>query len=115
MQVRDALNHLVPGVIFGGAGVALTRYVASSFLQWKRTGSMRTSVRVSWSPLAEWGLLAWLLNSSSGERGEPEKTRELRRARAVFSFLAVCAVLAALLLITGYHYLRFGRGFETEF
>ncbi|RNM13613.1 hypothetical protein EFL26_11450 [Nocardioides pocheonensis] len=109
--MRDALNRLIPGVIFGGAGVALIWYVASSCLQWKRTGSMRVSVSLSWSPLGEWAPLARLFRSALSQRDEPAKSRELRSASAVISFLGVCVVVATVLLIVGYHYLRFGHGF----
>ncbi|MBW8750334.1 MAG: hypothetical protein JF565_02780 [Propionibacteriales bacterium] len=112
--MREAFNRLVPGAIFGGAGVALLWYVARSFVQWKRTGSLRVSVSLGWSPLGDWAPLAWLFRASFSERDEPAKTRELRRSSAVFSFLAACVVLAVILLIAGYHYLRFGQGFETE-
>lgn len=105
---------LIPGVILGGAGVALIWYVARSFSQWKRTGSLRVSVNLGWSPLGDWAPLAWLFRSSFSEREEPPKTRELRRGWVVSLFLVACVVLAVVLLMAGYHYVRFGQGFETE-
>lgn len=108
--MRDAVSHVVPGLIFGGLGVALLWYVLRSFLRFKRTGSIRVSVSLGWSPLGDWAPIAWLFRSSFSDRDESAKSREVRGAWAVYPFLVVCVLLALALLVAGYDYLRFGHG-----
>lgn len=109
--MRDAVNHVVPGLLFGGLGVALLWYVPRSFLRFKRTGSIRVSVRPAWTPFGGWQPLVSGLRSAFQDRKEEVHTSDLRRARSVYPYLGACMLLAILLLVTGYHYLRFGHGF----
>jgi hypothetical protein len=109
--MRDAVSHVVPALIFGGLGVALLWYVPRAFVQFKRTGSIRVSIRPGWTPLGEWQPLGSVLKAAVQDRKEDVKTSELRRAWEVYPFLGACVLLAVALLAGGYHYLRFGRGF----
>ena len=104
------MNHVAPGLIFGGLGVALLWYVPRAFLQFKRTGSIRVSIRPAWTPFGEWEPLVSVLKAGAQDRKEEVKTSELRRAWTVYPFLGACVLLAVALLVGGYDYLRFGHG-----
>jgi hypothetical protein len=109
--MRDAISHVVPALIFGGLGIALLLYVPRSFLQFKRTGSIRVSIRPAWAPFGEWQPLGSVLKAAGQDRKEEVRSSELRRPWAVYPFLGACVLLALALLAGGYHYLRFGQGF----
>jgi hypothetical protein len=108
--MRLTLSHVVPALIFGGLGVALLWYVPRSFQRFKRTGSIRVSIRPGWSPFSEWEPLVSVLRSGVQDREDEVKTPELRRASAVYPFLGMCGLVAVVLLVAGYDYLRFGHG-----
>jgi hypothetical protein len=107
----DAVSHVVPALIFGGLGVALLWYVPRTFLRFRRTGSIRVSIRPAWTPFGEWEPLVSGFRSAIHDRKEEVKTSELRRAWAVYPFLGACVLLALALLAGGFHYLLFGQGF----
>lgn len=107
----NAVSHVVPALIFGGLGVALLWYVGRSFLRFRRSGSIRVSIRPAWTPFGGWEPLVSGLRSAVQDREEEARTSELRAPWAVYPFLGGCVMFAAVLLAAGYHYLRFGQGF----
>lgn len=106
-----AVSHVVPALIFGCLGTALLGYVARSFLRFRRSGSIRASIRPGWTPFGEWEPLASGLRAAVQNRKEEVEAAELRRPWAVYPFLGGCVLIALALLAAGYHYLRFGQGF----
>jgi len=104
------VEHVVPGLIFGCLGVALSWYVSRSFLHFKRTGSIRLSVRPGWAPLGGWQPLMSLFKVAFTARNEEAWRTELRAVWAVYIFLVMCGLLAVGLLVGGYSYLRYGHG-----
>ena len=108
--MSHAVSHVVPAVIFGGLGVALLWYVPRSFLRYRRTGSIRVSIRSGWSPFGEWESLVCGLWCAARDPDEKLESTERRRAWAVYPFLGLCGLLACLLFVAGYDYLRFGHG-----
>lgn len=108
--MRNAVSHVVPALVFGGLGVALLWYAARSFARFKRTGSVRVRIRPAWTPFDGWQPLVSGLRSALEERQEEVEASDLRRPWTVYPFLGACVLLAAALLVAGYHYLRFGHG-----
>jgi len=108
----DAVRHVVPGLILSSLGVALLWYVPRSFVRFRRTGFTKvSSIRLGWTPFGDWDPLVSGLRSAVQGRKEEVKTSELRRPWVVYLFLGASVVLAAALLMSGYHYLGFGQGF----
>lgn len=106
-----AVSHVVPALILGGLGVALLWYVSRSFLRFRRTGSIRVSIRPAWTPFGGWEPLVSVVRSATQDRKEEVHASELRRAWAVYPFLGACVLVAVALLAGGFHYLLFGHGF----
>jgi hypothetical protein len=107
----DVVSHVLPALIFGGLGVVLLWQVGRSFLRFRRSGSIRVSIRPAWTPFGDWETLVSGLRPAVQDRKEEARASELQRPWAVYSFLGAGALFAALLLGAGYHYLRFGQGF----
>jgi hypothetical protein len=109
-DVHATLSHVLPALIFGGIGVALLWYVPHSVLRFRRTGSIRVSIRPAWTPFGDWEPMVSGLKAATHDREDDLEKSELRRARTVYPFLAACSLLALALLLAGYDYLRFGHG-----
>jgi len=102
----------VPGLVFGCLGVALLWYVPYSFLRFKRTGAIRLSIRPAWTPLGGWQPLMSLFKIAAKAHNEEVRVSELRKPWAAYLFLVMCGLLAIILLIGAYSYLRYGHGLE---